>query len=159
MDIPDQYPEFFCNGCGNPEQKMTEITPKGVTDSLHFCSDKCLQVGIPKMENFCLKTCQRCDTEKLRVKETENRIINPKEEMKKPGFFEIIREAQQAMREVQQTVLKKGEVLENSSMYVTMALWFKKTQIFRPSSEEGGSLSDDFRALAQKIESQTVEEL
>ena len=123
--MPESAYESYCDGCGKPHLKMTEMKLKGQEHGLHYCCHSCSLQMNKVIQDICLAIPSFPKNLAFEKSEYTNKVIYPRQEIKNPDKILLITRFQNNLQEL----IASGKIVrpippEYNSILIVMESWF-----------------------------------
>ena len=107
--LPETAYQSYCDGCGDPHQKMTEMKLKGKEHGLHYCCHSCSLQMMKGIDEICIAVPSFPKNLEFVKSEYNNKLIYPREEIKNPEKIKLITRFQDNLRKLKES----GKIKKN----------------------------------------------
>jgi hypothetical protein len=123
--IPETVYESYCDSCGQPKMRMTEMKLPGKKMQLHYCSDECMMNVTQKIKDICISVQSFPSNLEFEHCSYTNKIIYPQEQLKNPDKMQEIMLIYDNFEKLQSSgLIKKPISQRHQTILVVMANWF-----------------------------------
>ena len=123
--IPETAYESYCDSCGQPKMRMTEMKLPGKKMSLHYCSDECKSTVRQGIKDICIAVVSFPSNLEFEESSYMNKIIYPQEELKNPAKAQEIMLTYDNFEKLKSSSLIKKPISQQyQTILVVMANWF-----------------------------------